>query len=58
MQDKIKKFKDDVEHRVSELAIKMKKKVGAAELSTLEQTIIDKLDKFLLLGEKNKADRN
>lgn len=28
MQDKIKKFKDDIELRVGELGIKMKKKVG------------------------------
>ena len=47
MIDKIKKFKDDLDHRMHDLTIKMKKKVGTTELAALEQSIVEKLDKFL-----------
>lgn len=33
LQDKIKKFKEDTDHKVGELSLKMKKKVGTNDLS-------------------------
>ena len=52
---KLKKFRDDTETKVSELAVKMKKKVSQGELLALESTIIGKLDKFFADNERNKA---
>jgi hypothetical protein len=40
MMDKLKKFKDDIDQKMQDLGIKMKKKVGTNELSTMEQTMI------------------
>mgnify|MGYP003405956746 CR=1 FL=1 len=45
--DKNKRFKEDMDQKMNDLIIKMKKKVGTSELHALEQTMIDKLDKFL-----------
>jgi hypothetical protein len=42
---------------MNELILKMKKKVGSNELIALEQTMIEKLDKFLSDNEKNKAEK-
>lgn len=58
MQEKNKKFKDEMDQKVNDLIIKMKKKVGTTELMALEQTMIEKLDKFLSENEKNKAEKN
>lgn len=44
-----------MDQKVNDLIIKMKKKVGNSELIALEQTIIEKLDKFLSDNEKSKA---
>ena len=43
---------------MNDLALKMKKKVGTNELIALEQTMVDKLDKFLAENEKSKAEKN
>jgi hypothetical protein len=48
MLNKIKKFKDDMEHKITDLTIKMKKKIGTGDLTSLEQNMIEKIDKFLL----------
>jgi hypothetical protein len=40
MLDKIKKFKDDMEHKITDLNIKMKKKIGTGDLTSLEQNMI------------------
>ena len=40
---------------MNNLILKMKKKVGTNEIFALEQTMIDKLDKFLSENEKTKA---
>ena len=46
--EKNRKFREDMDQKVNDLTIKMKKKVGSSELSNFEQTMVDKLDKFLL----------
>ncbi len=47
MMEKNRKFKEETEQKTNDLILKMKKKVGTNELLALEQTMIDKLDKFL-----------
>jgi len=44
-----------MEQKMNDLMVKMKKKVGTNELVALEQTMIEKLDKFLGETEKGKA---
>lgn len=56
--NKNKAFKDDMDHKMNDLIIKMKKKVGTHDLQALEQTMIEKLDKFLSDNEKSKAEKN
>ena len=58
MQQKLRKFKEDSDTKISEMIIKLKKKVGGAELADVEKRIVEQLDKFLLAGEKAKADRD
>ena len=58
MQQKLRKFKEDSDNKISEMIIKLKKKVGGAELADVEKRIVEQLDKFLLAGEKAKADRD
>ena len=58
MQQKLRKFKEDSDNKISEMIIKLKKKVGGAELADVEKRIVEQLDKFLLAGEKEKADRD
>lgn len=53
--EKNKKFKDDIEQKMNDLILKMKRKVGSNQLVALEQTMIDKLDKFISQNERNKA---
>lgn len=55
--EKNKKFKEDLDQKMNDLILKMKKKVGSNELVALEQTMIEKLDKFLTDNEKNKAEK-
>lgn len=57
LADKMRKFKEETEHRVVELAGKMKKKVSVAELAALEKNMVDKLDKFFSDNEKSKAEK-
>ena len=57
MLEKIRKFREDMDHKMSDLVIKMKKKVGTQQLHELEQTMVEKLDKFLSENEKNKAEK-
>jgi len=40
MNEKNRKFKEDMDQKVSDLVLKMKKKVGTNELAALEQTMI------------------
>jgi primosomal protein N'' len=56
MQQRLKKFRDDTETRLGEMALKLKRKVGAAELSEVEKNIVERLDGFLA-GNDPKADR-
>lgn len=58
MQQKLRKFKEDSDTKISEMIIKLKKKVGGVELADVEKRIVEQLDKFLLAGEKAKADRD
>lgn len=58
MQQKIKKMKEDMQQKLGEFSIKLKKKVGVAELSEIQKNIVEKLDKFLTLNEKLKADKD
>lgn len=46
--EKNRKFREEMDQKVNDLTIKMKKKVGSSELTNFEQTMVDKLDKFLL----------
>lgn len=46
MQEKIKKFKDDTDHKIGELSMRLKKKCGLNDLGEFEKTIIERLDKF------------
>ena len=46
-----------MDQKMSDLIIKMKKKVGKEQLSELEQTMVEKLDKFLSENERNKAEK-
>ena len=48
MQQKIKKFKEDSDTKLSEFAIRLKKKVGSGDLLETEKNIIEKIDKFLV----------
>lgn len=57
MQLKLKKYKDDMDTKLSEFTIKLKKKIGPNELMEIEKTIIEKIDRFLT-NEKPKADRD
>lgn len=43
---------------MNDLILKLKKKVGTNQLLALEQTMIDKLDKFLSENEKTKAQKD
>ena len=56
MQQKIKKFKEDSDTKLSEFAIRLKKKVGSGDLLEIEKNIIEKIDKYLV-NEKPKADQ-
>lgn len=56
--EKNKKFREEMDQKMIDLSIKMKKKVGSNELMAFEQTMIEKLDKFLGDSEKNKAEKN
>ncbi len=56
--DKIKKIKEDTDHKVGQLSIKLKKKCGAADLADLENNLVERLDKFLLNYDKGKASTN
>jgi len=47
MMEKNRKFKEEMDQKINELVVKMKKKVGTNELVALEQTMIEKLDRFL-----------
>lgn len=47
MLEKNRKFREDVDQKMNDLTLKMKRKVGTNELVALEQTMIEKLDKFL-----------
>lgn len=51
----MKKFREETDAKVQELAIKMKKKVSQSELLTLEKAMIEKLDKFLNENGHSKA---
>jgi hypothetical protein len=53
--EKMKKFREETDAKVQELAIKMKKKVSQSELLTLEKAMIEKLDKFLNENGHSKA---
>lgn len=57
MQQKLRKYKEDTETKLNEMIIKLKKKVGGPELAEVEKKIVEQIDKFLLLGENAKADR-
>lgn len=56
MQQKIKKFKEDSETKLSEFGIRLKKKVGSGDLLEIEKNIIEKIDRYLV-NEKPKADQ-
>ena len=58
MQQKIKKIKEETDQKLSEFSIKLKKKIGLAELGEIEKSIVDKLDKYLASHEKLKADKD
>lgn len=55
--DKIKKFKEETEGRVTQLAAKIKKKVSQNEMLNLEKSMIEKLDKFLAENQRSKAEK-
>lgn len=56
MQQKIKKFKEDSDTKLSEFGIRLKKKVGSGDLLEIEKNIIEKIDRYLV-NEKPKADQ-
>lgn len=56
MQQKLRKYKEDMDTKLQEFTIKLKKKVGPNELVEVEKMIIEKIDRFLN-GEKPKADK-
>lgn len=56
MQQKIKKFKEDSDTKLSEFGVRLKKKVGSNDLLETEKNIIEKIDRFLV-NEKPKADQ-
>jgi hypothetical protein len=58
MMEKNRKFKEETEQKTNDLILKMKKKVGTNELLAFEQTMIEKLDKFLSENEKTKAEKD
>ncbi len=58
MQQKLRKYKEESETKLNEMIIKIKKKVGGAELAEVEKRIVDQIDRFLLGNEKAKADRD
>ena len=53
--EKMKKFREETDAKVQELASKMKKKVSQSELLTLEKAMIEKLDKFFNENGHSKA---
>lgn len=53
--EKMKKFREETDSKVQELASKMKKKVSQSELLTLEKAMIEKLDKFFNENGHSKA---
>jgi hypothetical protein len=56
MQQRLKKFRDDTESKLGEMALKLKRKVGSSELGEVERNIVERLDGFLA-GNDPKADR-
>ena len=56
--EKNKKFREEMDQKMIDLSLKMKKKVGSNELVAFEQTMVEKLDKFLGDSEKSKAEKN
>lgn len=58
LMDKIKKIKEETDNKVGELSIKLKKKCGLSDLTELENNMIEKLDKFLAINQKDKASTN
>lgn len=58
MQQKIKKIKEQTDQKLSEFSIKLKKKIGLAEIGEIQKNIVDKLDRFLASHEKLKADKD
>lgn len=58
MMEKNKKFREQTDQKVNDLILKMKKKVGTNQLTALQQTMIQKLDKFFNDNEKNKAEKD
>ena len=55
MMEKLKSQREEIDRKLSEFVIKLKKKVGINELLTLEKSIVEKLDNFLADNEKSKA---
>lgn len=58
LMEKIKKIKEQTDHKVGELSIKMKKKCGMSDLTDLQNTLVERLDKFFAANEKGKASTN
>ena len=58
MQQKLKKYKEQNEQKLGEFSMKLKKKVGHAEISEIEKNMVEKLDKFFGLNQKLKADKD
>lgn len=57
MMEKNRKFREETDQKMNDLILKMKKKVGSNQLLAFEQTMIEKLDKFLSDNEKSKAEK-
>ena len=55
--ERIMKFKEETENKVTELTTKIKKKVSKAEILEFEKSMIEKLDRFFSENERNKAEK-
>ena len=47
MQDRLRKFKDQSDSKLTDMNLKLKKKVGTGDLRDLEKILVDKIDKYL-----------